>query len=216
MRWHRAARGLVTAVALSAVTGLTACTDQPGTGTENAPVIVPGKPGEPARTIPRDQVSAPPAVPPNEADLRYVQDMIVHHQQAVEMARLVPERGSDERVKRLADRIGGTQGPEIAMMNAWLRANGKPTVEPVPTGHGEHTTMPGMATPAQLDTLRAARGPTFDRAFLELMIAHHQGALTMAGRVQTAGADVRVQEMADEVIATQRDEINIMRGMLAS
>jgi uncharacterized protein (DUF305 family) len=205
-------------MALSALTGLTACTDQPGANADNAPVIVPGKPGEPARTIPRDQVNAPLAVPPNEADLSYIRDMIAHHRQAVEMAGLAPERASDERVRRLADRIGGSQGPEIDMMNAWLRANGKPTVDPVPSGHGEHTTMPmpGMATPAQLDALRAARGPEFDKLFLELMIAHHQGALTMAGQVQTAGADVRVQEMADDVIATQSDEINIMRGMLGS
>ena len=102
------------------------------------------------------------------------------------------------------------------MMNAWLRANGKPTVDPALSGHGEHTAMPGMATPAQLDTLRVARGSEFDKDFLQLMIVHHQGALTMAGHVQTAGADVRVQEMADDVIATQRDEINIMRGMQGS
>lgn len=215
--WRRVVRRLVPVTTLALAAGLGACSDQPGGPGENAPVIVPGKPGEPARTVPRDQVSVPPVTPPNEADVRYVQNMIVHHGQAIEMAALVPTRVSDDRVKRLADRIGGTQKPEIDMMNAWLRANGQPTVEPGADSHSAHTghaTMPGMATPAQLDSLRRARGPEFDRMFLELMIVHHQGALTMAEKAQTSGTDVRVQEMADDVIATQSDEINTMRGML--
>jgi uncharacterized protein (DUF305 family) len=203
MKWQRVACGVVT---MLAVGGLMACTEDPPA--DGAPVIAPGRPGEPASTIPRDQVGPAPVTPPNEADMRYVQGMIVHHQQAIEMTALVPERAAADMVKRLADRIADSQRPEIDMMNEWLRTRGKSGE------HAPHGAMPGMASPVQLDALRAARGPDFDKLFLQLMITHHEGALRMAGEVQTTGMDVRVQEMADEVIVTQTAEINRMKGIL--
>ncbi|HET9142609.1 DUF305 domain-containing protein [Actinophytocola sp.] len=197
---------------LAAILVLAGCTSAPEE--ERAPVIAPGRPGEPASTIPPERISPVPATPPNDADLRYVRNMILHHHQAVEMARLVPDRATNDTVKRLADRIADVQQPEIDMMNAWLRTHDQPTVDPHHQEHSEHLDMPGMATPAQLDALRAATGPAFDTMFLELMIAHHAGALTMASEIQTRGAEVRVQEMADDVIATQSDELNQMRALL--
>ncbi|HEU5472881.1 MAG TPA: DUF305 domain-containing protein [Actinophytocola sp.] len=206
MTWRRLAG------AVAAVLVVAACTSPPDE--EHAPVIAPGRPGEPASTIPPDRVSPIPAVPPNDADLAYVRNMIVHHHQAVEMARLVPDRAVNDTVKRLAERIGAAQPAEIDGMNAWLRRHDQPTIDPEHGGHTGHGDMPGMATPAQLEALRAATGSAFDNEFLELMIAHHQGALTMAYAIQTTGAEVRVQEMADDVIATQTDEINQMRALL--
>jgi uncharacterized protein (DUF305 family) len=196
--------------ALALVAGAAACSSGDG-----PPVLAPGRPGEPARTVaPGETVTV---APPNAADVRYLQNMIIHHQQAIEMAKLVPDRAASADVKRIADRIAGTQGPEIDAMNAWLRAHGQPAVEPGEhAAHAEHdpATMPGMATADQLQALAAARGPAFDTLFLQLMITHHQGALTMAGEIQTKGADVRVQEIADDVIASQTAEINRMRALL--
>jgi uncharacterized protein (DUF305 family) len=193
--------------------GTAACTGAPAE--KPAPVIVPGKPGEPASTLAPGQTPGVKQIPANDADIRYMRNMIGHHQQAVDMAKLVPQRAVADEVKRVADRISATQDAEIEMMNSWLRQHGQPTVDPAHAGHESHdpATMPGMATPAQLDALRAATGTAFDAMFLQLMITHHQGALTMAGEIQTRGADVRIQEIADDVIATQSAEINRMRAL---
>jgi uncharacterized protein (DUF305 family) len=200
--------------AVLAIGGLTACTSDPPE--DKAPVIAPGKPGDPVSTVPPGQVSAPPVAPANANDIEYMKRMIEHHQQAIEMAQLAPERAGAEQVKLVADRIAAAQGPEIQAMNAWLKKHGQPTV--APGAHGGHAghdpaTMPGMATQAQLDALRAAKGAEFDRQFLTLMITHHDGALTMAREVQTKGSDENVQLIADEVIATQTAEINRLRAI---
>jgi uncharacterized protein (DUF305 family) len=102
------------------------------------------------------------------------------------------------------------------MMNRWLSQHAVPTVNPnAPHGHGgDGGEMPGMATPEQLDALDKAKGAAFDKLFLELMITHHEGALTMADEVRKNGVDVRVQEIADDVTAEQSDEIRRMRKWL--
>ncbi|MGW5054584.1 DUF305 domain-containing protein [Actinokineospora sp. NPDC004072] len=170
----------------------------------------PGLPGEPNRTLsPQDaEVDVPE---PNEADIAFVRGMIAHHQQAVVMSALAPERAADERVRGLAARIHDVQGPEIGMLNRWLTRNDLPAVNPA-DAHA-HPAMPGMATAEELAALAAAKGPEFDRLFLDLMIRHHEGAIEMALAVQTTGVDVRVQEIADDVIAEQADEIRRMRAM---
>jgi len=202
--------------------GLVACTQEdPAPPANSAPVIVPGKPGEEASTIPPGEATPVEQEPPNEADVTFVQDMIVHHAQAVEMTALAPDRAAAKNVLGIADRIGDTQQPEIDMMNRWLKQYDKPTVDPsAPShgGHGGHTgqpAMPGMATPEQLDALEAASGKQFDTLFLQMMVAHHEGALTMVEQVRTTGVNVRVQEIADDITVTQTDEIQRMQGMLA-
>lgn len=126
------------------------------------------------------------------------------------MAALAPERATDPRVRSIAARIAGVQRPEIAALRAWLGRQDHATV-----GHGghasDHAQMPGMATPAQLATLGTVSGPAFDRMFLDLMTAHHRGALAMAQDVLTTGTDVTVSEFAQDVIATQTVEIDRMR-----
>jgi uncharacterized protein (DUF305 family) len=176
-------------------------------------VIVPGRPGEPASTIPPGSATVLEEEPPNDADVTFVRDMVVHHAQAIELAELAPDRADRDDVKGIADRIADTQEPEIGALNRWLELHDLPKVNP--GGHGAtHVDMPGMATPDQVRALREARGEAFDRMFLRLMTAHHEGALTMVEEVRRTGVNVRVQEIADDVAVTQADEIHRMRGML--
>ena len=116
----------------------------------------------------------------------------------------------DYAYQRTAERIAAGQKPEIEAMKGWLKSYGKP----LKAERHEHATMPGMATQAQLKKLRAADGKAFDRLFLTLMTTHHQGAITMATDVKGQGNNIRVEEMADEVIAQQTSEITRMRNML--
>jgi uncharacterized protein (DUF305 family) len=184
-----------------------------------APVIVPGRPGEQARTATPGQTVDTGAGAFNEADVRFMQMMVPHHQQALEMTALVKDRARNTKLRSFAERIDAAQGPEISAMQSWLRAKGKATTG-AGQGHAGHmgrgaaVRMPGMATPEQMAKLQASSGQGFDRLFLQLMIAHHQGALTMAGEVLRTGIDVIAQRTALDVNATQSAEIRIMRDML--
>ncbi len=138
--------------------------------------------------------------------------MIQHHEQALVMTELVPDRAASGRVKKLAERIAAAQEPEITAMRSWLKTHGR--AEHEQGGAHDHGAMPGMATEAQLKKLRAAEGTAFDQLFLKLMITHHEGAITMAGDVKAQGNNVQIEEMADDVVAQQTSEITRMRGML--
>ncbi|QFZ19144.1 DUF305 domain-containing protein [Saccharothrix syringae] len=192
---------------------LVGCTSQ---ASDEAPVIVPQGPGEPARTLSPEDVGTDRWVAPSEADVTYVAKMIVHHRQALEMSALAPERAQDATVKGLASRINDTQGPEIGAMEQWQReyaqqapAHGHSGSQP----EFDHAAMPGMASAADLAALAAARGADFDRLYVRLMTAHHEGALKMAVEVLSNGSDVRVEEMANDVIVTQTDEIERMKAI---
>jgi uncharacterized protein (DUF305 family) len=216
--WTIRGSGAVLGVLL-ALGPLTACTSTPPPPSNPGPVIVPGKPGEEASTIAPGQATGIESPEPNDADKNFVQNMIVHHEQAVWMSDLAPERASSRDVKELASRISDVQGLEIGAMNRWLSQHSIPTVNPTAPDHhtgGDHASMPGMATQEQLQQLENAKGEAFDKLWLQLMIAHHEGALTMAEEVRSSGIDVRVQEIADDVVVEQTDEIQRMRGWLAS
>jgi len=187
---------------------LAGCTS--GASPDKPTVIVPDAPGKPAKAMSPEEAGK--AIPPpriSESDVTYARMMIEHHQQALDMAGLAPQRSSRDDVKRLADRVADSQGPEIAAMRAWLTRTGAP-------GHHNHDQMPGMASAEQVEALRAASGPAFDTLFLQLMAAHHEGAVTMATTVLQTGSDVFIQEMAAEQAVGQRREITIMRLMLGS
>ncbi|GAB2446828.1 DUF305 domain-containing protein [Streptosporangium sandarakinum] len=206
-------------VAVAAVLCLSACSAgadrPPAQALQTAPIIAPGRPGEPARTLsPGEAATAVPSPTANAADVKYVQDMIVHHRQALDMASLAPTRARNTKVKGLAARIKDAQGPEIQYMITWLRQQG----QRVPDQHGDHAAMPampGMATPEQMAALKAASGEDFDRLFLELMTAHHRGALTMSGQVLVDGSHIKIEELANEISVGQTAEINRMREILA-
>ncbi|MFI0239102.1 DUF305 domain-containing protein [Streptomyces sp. NPDC016845] len=213
-----AAPALLTALAL----GLTACDSGASDGTDraNSPVgsgpsvIAPGKPGEAAETLSaRDAQERRGDDKPNSADVRYAQMMIQHHRQALKMTELVPKQAESGPLKRLAERISAAQGPEVETMRGWLKQHGREETPSGQEGHAGHEAMPGMASEAQLKKLRAARGKAFDTQFLKLMITHHEGAVTMATDVKSQGNDVRIEEMADDVIAQQTTEISRMRDM---
>lgn len=159
-----------------------------------------------ADTVRRDYIAA---------DVRFMQQMIGHHAQALVMAALVPARTGNPEVRLLAEKIDVSQQDEIASMRRWLTARGQPL--PDPAAHS-HEPMPGMLAPEELDQLRAARGPAFDRLFLTYMIRHHEGALTMAARLFAAPGAAQEPELAGfatDVDADQRAEIRRMRAILA-
>jgi uncharacterized protein (DUF305 family) len=166
-------------------------------------VVLPGKPGESARVSDSDQVRAPDGSTYNTIDVAFVQMMIVHHTQAVEMAELAPERAGGTGLRALAARISAAQGPEITWLKRWLQDRKLPATDP---GH-DHSTMPGMQSPADLAALGAARGADFDRRFVAMMTAHHKGAIQMAGDVLGGGSDELLRETANEMAVEQGSEI---------
>jgi uncharacterized protein (DUF305 family) len=209
---------LVTAALTAlAVFGLGACDSDPDGGKADAAgpsVIAPGGPGEGNRTLSAEEAEKHRADDdsPNSADVSYARMMIQHHAQALEMTELVPEQAESGQVKKLAERISAAQGPEIQAMRGWLKTHGE---KETGDGHAhDHAAMPGMATEAQLEKLRKARGKAFDQLFLTLMITHHEGAISMATDVKSQGNNVQVEEMADDVVAQQTSEISRMRRML--
>lgn len=217
---HRSATLRSTALAAAAVAAvltLGACDadsgdGRPAAGKDAGPgVVAPGRPGEPARTLTAEEAAAETGQDTaNSADFRYAQMMIEHHRQALVMTELTPDRASSTSVKRLAERISAGQKPEIGAMEGWLKRNGGDERKQ----HHDHAGMPGMATEAQLKKLRAADGKAFDKLFLELMITHHQGAITMATEALSEGNDVIVEQMANDVVAQQTVEINRMRALM--
>jgi uncharacterized protein (DUF305 family) len=166
-------------------------------------VVLPGKPGESARVSDSDQVRAPDGSTYNTIDVAFVQMMIVHHTQAIEMAELAPERAGGTGLRALAARISAAQGPEITWLKRWLQDRKLPATDP---GH-DHSTMPGMQSPADLAALTAARGADFDRKFVAMMTAHHKGAIQMAGDVLGGGSDEVLRETANEMAVEQGSEI---------
>lgn len=165
-------------------------------------------------------VPAKPTAPATPPDARFMQRMIPHHAQALEMTRLVPTRSSREDIRRLAERIAASQVEEIAAMERWLRARGfevpaKDAHVHAAAGHGDF--MPGMLMATELDRLANASGPAFDRLFLTYMIRHHEGALTMVRELfATPGAaqDSEAFRLVNDVDADQRAEIRRMQAML--
>ncbi|GLW05341.1 lipoprotein [Microtetraspora sp. NBRC 13810] len=204
----RAALLCVTGATLIALTG---CSDTPApAAAQTAPVIAPGRPGEQARTLgPEEAATAAPAQAANAADIRFMQDMIIHHRQALDMSVLAPSRAQSEPLKRLAARIQDVQGPEITMMSTWLQQQS----QPVPEHHAAHGNMPGMATPEQMAALKAASGTAFDELYIQLMTAHHQGAIKMAEEVLRKGSHIRVQELAEDISVSQSVEIARMHDL---
>ena len=159
------------------------------------------------------------------ADVRFVQRMIAHHAQALAMTALVPSRTGRPDVRLLAERIEISQRSEIALMQDWLRRRGEPVPDPVAHdaphdahhgGSADSALMPGMLTPLEMERLAAAEGADFERLFLELMIRHHEGALTMVAEpfpAPGAGEEPEIFNLASDVDADQRAEIRRLRAM---
>jgi uncharacterized protein (DUF305 family) len=186
------------------------------------PVVVqPGAPGKPSRTLPPStRATLPPRSP---ADVEFMQGMIMHHSQAVEMTGLIPSHTENKDLRSLGARISSSQSDEIKFMQRWLAARGevvsiaKPGMPDMDMAHEPMALMPGMLTPPQMEALRKAKGAEFDRLFLTGMIQHHDGALTMVKDLfDTAGAgqDAELFNFATDADNTQRAEIRIMQTLL--
>ncbi len=220
-------RVLVAATTLVCLFSLPVCAQQADPAT---PVVVqPGAPGQPTRTLPPSTRATLP--PPSPADVQFMQGMIMHHAQAVEMTALIQSHTENREIRTLGERISRSQSDEIRFMKQWLKARGHPTS--MATSHGSHGShgpethggdmpshnmlMPGMLTAKQLDALRKAKGKGFDHLFLSGMIQHHNGALVMVKELfDTAGAgqDAELFNFATDVDSGQRAEVRVMQNML--
>lgn len=156
--------------------------------------------------------------PRNEADATFAHGMIPHHEQAVVMTKLAPERTENAQVLDLAERIEAAQAPEIDQMKGWLEAWNEPH-KPGMEGMGGMAGMggmKGMMSDDQMAALTASSGPAFDKMFLEMMIVHHEGAVEQARAEKADGKFPEALTLADEIIASQQSEIDEMRGILTS
>jgi uncharacterized protein (DUF305 family) len=191
------------------------------------PVVVqPGAPGAPSKILPPSTQGTLP--PRSHADVEFMQGMIFHHSQAVEMTAMIPSHTQNRELRSLGARISSSQSDEIKFMERWLAARGESVPQTMPSmpgmdmpgmqmGQEGMALMPGMLTPAQMEALRKAKGAEFDHLFLVGMIQHHNGALTMVKDLfNTAGAgqDAELFNFATDADNTQRAEIRIMENML--
>ena len=190
--------------------------------TAQIPVVVqPGAPGKPSKRLPASTSAKLP--PRSQAEVEFMQGMIMHHAQAVEMTALISSHTENKDLRSLGARISSSQSDEIKFMKRWLAARGESISMAMagmqnmgPSGHAVPL-MPGMLSPEQMDALRKAHGEDFDHLFLTGMIQHHNGALTMVKDLfNTAGAgqDADLFDFATDADNTQRAEIRIMQGML--
>jgi uncharacterized protein (DUF305 family) len=152
-----------------------------------------------------------------EGDIAFAQDMIPHHEQALEMSALALAADASPEVTAVAKEIQAAQDPEIVLMRSWLRDWGAEELPhsggPGEDADGHEHEMPGMATGEQLLALAEARGAEFDALWIDLMVAHHEGAVEMAEQVAQTTDDLEVQALAAEIIETQAQEIEVMRGL---
>ena len=186
------------------------------------PVVVqPGAPGKPSRTLPPSTRATLP--PRSQADVEFMQGMIMHHAQAVEMTALIGSHTENNELRLLGARISSSQSDEIRFMRRWLAARGEslsmamPGMPDMDKPGQARSLMPGMLSPEQMDSLRKAKGAEFDKLFLTGMMQHHDGALTMVKDLfDTAGAgqDAELFNFATDVDSGQRAEIRIMQTML--
>ncbi|MGW7683830.1 DUF305 domain-containing protein [Kribbella sp. NPDC054772] len=186
----------VSATLLAAVFGVAGCGDSDAGGSPSTPV-------------------ATSAAAFNDADVAFATQMIPHHQQAVEMADLALRKATTADVKTLATAIKAAQDPEIKQMSGWLTTWGKPVPTPGErSGHDMSGSMAGMMTPEEMSDLDKASGTMFDRMWVDMMIRHHQGAVTMAKTEQTGGQDAPSIALAKKIQAAQTTEIATMQRLL--
>ena len=188
------------------------------TASGGGPAIVqPGAPGEASKVVGAEQARDLSKVQFTPADVKFMQGMIHHHAQAIDMVKLLETRTQSDDMKRFALRIQVSQDDEIKMMRRWLEVRG----QEIPGPHAHHMPgapmMPGMLSAEDMARLAAAKGTEFDRLFLEGMIKHHNGALIMVEelfKTPGAGQDSEIYAFASDVDADQRDEIFVMETFL--
>ena len=218
------ARGWRGVVALSLGLLLAGCNDKSADEPTAQPapnIVQPGAPGQGSKTLSADELSEIESPTFVKADVSFMQDMILHHAQALRMTALVPKRSAGTELPLLAERMDISQKGEIEQMRAWLKARGQSApalTDPHQHAHGSAAKlMPGMLREDQLQRLEQARGRAFDKLFLSFMVHHHQGALVMVRRLYAAngGAEPETDAFARHVEADQLIEIDRMQELLA-
>jgi uncharacterized protein (DUF305 family) len=220
----------ISILAFTAAVGLAACRRAPDQSAEpaasapkaqaQAPAIVqPGAPGQASTTV----ANVPTFHDNNfiDADVKFMQGMIHHHNQALQMVAMIPTHTESPQLHAMGTKIQISQSGEIQAMKDWLTARKQevPMIMPdgtAMTGHGDMAPMPGMLTPAQMKALDAARGAKFDELFLTGMIQHHKGALAMVDELRAAGGahETNIGDFTNQVDNDQRAEIVRMYGLL--
>lgn len=198
-----------------AVLAAASCRSARGT-VQGPPLLQPGAPGQATRPITAAKAVDLSHVSFTPADVAFMQGMIAHHAQALEMTGLLKTRSRDGDMRRLAERIEASQADEIQMMEGWLTSHGQPLPDPHAHHHGAHL-MPGMLSAEQMSQLADASGPAFDRLFLASMMAHHEGALVMVRELLAlpgAAQDSDIFGFVSDVEADQKMEIVRMGAML--
>ncbi len=184
---------------------------------QQAPIVLPGAPGQAPRVIDEAEALDLSDTTYSPADVAFMQGMIAHHQQAVDMAALVEERTNNDAILKTADRIEAGQKDEMKFMREWLETRGEPLAMNHAM-HGAHQRMKGMATAEEMAALAAANGTNFDRLFLKLMIGHHQGAVEMVKELHEAPGSAYepvMFEFTNEVVTDQDTEVERMNAIAA-
>jgi uncharacterized protein (DUF305 family) len=195
-RSTRAAVGVLSlALALSACSGSAAPTGS-STAASEAPASAPADAG----------------AQHNEADVRFAQMMIPHHQQALEMAEVALQRTQNTEVRALAEQIQSAQDPEITILSGFLESWGAAPADEGMAGM-DHSGMSGMMGQGEMDGLAGASGAAFDTMFLEMMIAHHEGAIAEAQRETAEGANAQAKDLAAQIVSGQTAELDQMRQL---
>lgn len=187
---------------------------------QQAPIVLPGAPGAAPRVIDEDEATRLSDTRFSPADVKFMQDMIVHHQQAVDLAALVEGRSNNSDIVAIAGRIDASQADEIAFMREWLAERGQPAAMQHHAGmdHAAHHLMMGMATPAKVAELGTLESTAFDRLFLQLMVRHHGGAIDMVETLHDqpgTAYDPVMFEFTNDLVKEQQAEIDRMNAILA-
>lgn len=206
---------LVTAALLAGALTLSAC----GSGDHDMSSMAGGSAGTSAAAA-GAAAGTPAAGTHNDADVAFATGMIPHHAQAIQMADLAASRGSSGEIKELAARVKAAQTPEIDQLSGWLTGWGKPVPATgdsmdMDHGSGDHGGMVGMMSEQEMSALAAAAGPAFDTMWLQMMIKHHEGAVTMARTQLAQGGNADAKKLAQAIVDSQTAEITTMKGLLA-
>ncbi len=200
---------------------LAGCTSDPSEESgDDAPVVQLGGPSESNRTLSDDEAAAITAPAYTDADVAFVQGMIAHHRQALDMTAMVEPRTESRDIRALAKRMDVGQRDEIGQLEGWLKDRG----QDVPGAHAHHGAghsemMPGMLTAEELAHLKSAQGKRFETLFLQYMIRHHEGAVVMVEQLLgggQGGQESQVFQLAQHMDSDQRVEISRMKSELAA
>jgi uncharacterized protein (DUF305 family) len=198
-----------------------ACGSAAGGAAQNPPIVQPGAPGQASRVVGAGEAADQSKVQATPADVKFMQGMIHHHNQALQMAAMIPTHTKTPQLQAMGQRITISQSGEIKWMTDWLTARKQevPMIHAdgsAMTGHGDMAPMPGMLTADQMKALDKARAGAFDELFLTGMIQHHKGALTMVADVRAAGGgkETNIGDFLNQVDNDQRAEIVRMYGLL--